>query len=64
MAFTFFNDRANAQQVVEQQEDSNINNFGPLMYGLITDFLSEFAQLVEQVALSSGLYDDNIDDWD
>lgn len=62
MAFTFFADRENAEQVVASQDESNINEFAPLMYQLIEDLVPEFAQLVEQVALSSGLYDDD-DDW-
>lgn len=63
MALTFFADRENAQQVVASQDDNNMNNFAPLMYQLIQDFIPEYAQLIEQVALSSGLYDEAVDDW-
>lgn len=63
MAFTFFADRENAQQVVDSQEDNNINKFAPLMYQLMQDFVLDYAQLIEQLALSSGLYDDAVDDW-
>ena len=63
MAFTFFADRENAQQVVLNQDNNNINTFAPLMYQMIEDFIPDYAQLVEHLALSSGLYDQAEDDW-
>jgi len=64
MAFTFFADRDNADLVVASQQQSTLDEFSPLMYQLIKELIPEFAQLVEQVALSSGLYEDEVDDWD
>ncbi|NRA85548.1 MAG: UPF0149 family protein [Gammaproteobacteria bacterium] len=64
MAFTFFADRENAQQVVLSQENNNINNFAPMMYQMIQDFVGDYAELIEHLALSTGLYDDDDDDDD
>ncbi|NRA53383.1 MAG: UPF0149 family protein [Gammaproteobacteria bacterium] len=63
MALTFFADHENADAVVSSQQQSTIDEFAPLMYQLINDLVPEYAQLVEQVALSSGLYDEAEDDW-
>jgi len=63
MALTFFADHENADVVVASQQQTTLNEFAPLMYQLINDLVPEYAQLVEQVALSSGLYDEAEDDW-
>jgi len=57
MALTFFADRQMAQEVVDSQDDSNLSVFAPIMYSMIGDLVPEYAQLVEQAALSTGLYD-------
>lgn len=57
MAMTYFADREIAQEVVDSQEDSNISAFSPIMYSLINELVPNFAEIVEQAALSTDLYD-------
>jgi len=65
MAMTFFADREMAQEVVDSQNDSNISEFSPIMYSMIGDLVPNFAQIVEQAALSTGRYNEEVsDDWD
>ena len=65
MALTFFADRQMAQEVVDSQDDSNLSIFAPIMYSMIGDLVPEYAQLVEQAALSTGLYDfEESEGWD
>lgn len=64
MALTFFADRQMAQEVVDSQDNSNISVFSPIMYQMIVDLVPEYAALVEQAALSTGLYDfEESDGW-
>ncbi|MDP2561554.1 UPF0149 family protein [Psychrobium sp. 1_MG-2023] len=67
MAMTFFADRDIAQEVVDNQDESNINLFSPLMFQMINELAPEYASLVEHAALSTGLYDEEVNDdeeWD
>jgi len=67
MAMTYFADRGIAQEVLDQQDETNVNQFSPIMYQMIIDLVAEYAQLVEQAALSTGLFDEEIgedDEWD
>lgn len=57
MAMTYFADRQIAQEVVDSQDDSNIIVFSPIMYSMINDLAPNFADIVEQAALSTDLYD-------
>ena len=58
MTLSFFADREMAQSVVQMQEQPDIDVFAKLMYELCQDIVPGFAQLVEQAALATGLYDD------
>jgi len=66
MAMTYFADREIAEEVVAQQEQTTISQFTPVMYQMIVDLVADYAQIVEQAALSTGLYDEEIgdDEWD
>jgi len=69
MAMTYFADAEIAQEIVAQQEESNLSHFSPIMFQMINDLVGDFAQIVEHAALSTGLYDDeenalDEDDWD
>ncbi len=57
MAMTYFADREIAQEIVDQQDQTNINLFSPVMFQMIVDLVPDYAQIVEQAALSTGLYD-------
>jgi len=64
MAMTYFADRQVAQEVVDSQDDSNIIVFSPIMYSMINDLAPNFADIVEQAALSTDLYDgDDAGEW-
>lgn len=64
MAMTYFADRTMAQEIVDNQNDSNINAFSPIMYNMVIDLVGDFAQLVEQAAISTGQYDEEADgEW-
>jgi yecA family protein len=63
MAMTFFADREMAQEVIDSQIDSNINVFSPIMYSMIEDMAPNFAQIVEQAALSTGRYEEESGEW-
>jgi len=67
MAMTYFANRDIAQDIVEQQEQTNLSQFSPVMFEMIGDLVADYAQIVEQAALSTGLFDDDFDDeeeWD
>jgi len=64
MAMTYFADRTIAQEVVDSQDDSNITVFSPIMYSMIKELVPNFADIVEQAALSTDLYNDVVDgEW-
>lgn len=64
MAMTYFADREIAQEVVDSQHESNISVFSPIMYSMINDLVPNFADIVEQAALSTDLYDQVADgEW-
>lgn len=67
MAMTYFSDRQVADEVVAQQEQTNLMHFSPAMFEMINDLVGEFAQIVEHAALSTGLYDNEVaadEEWD
>jgi len=64
MAMSYFADKEIAQEIVEQQEQTTIAQFSPVMYQMIVDLVPDYAQIVEQAALSTGLFDEEIGDED
>lgn len=67
MAMTYFANREIAQEIVDQQDQTTINQFSPVMYQMIVDLVADYAKIVEEAALSTGLYDDEVSeeqDWD
>lgn len=64
MTLGFFADWEMAQSVIALQEQTDVEAFSQLMFELTQEFVKGFAQLVEQAALATGLYNDEDEEWD
>ncbi len=62
MTLSFFANKETAQSFIDIEQETDLAETSQQVYDIIPDFIECYAELVEQAAMATGLYDGD-DDW-